>query len=549
MNQKTKKIILRLSQALAIILLVISFSQVKPQPAKAVWPVLIDLDVSWTGILNNISLVGTRLKEWGLDKIAYQMAKRALHQMTVDVVGWINTGYKGKPAFLTNPSGFFLDSADQVTGEFLRENGPLRNLCSPWSVDIRVSLALRQLQDTSNGIYEPRYTCTLGRIIRNSQNITVNGSSIEGFVGGNFNQGGWPAFIALTTEDRNNPVGLSLQVRSDQLYAIGNRQAAISADLQIGKGFLSWESCTDVPSTVDFEESPDSSIKMDTTTGKWQKCVTKTPGSVIADSLHDQLRTPTDELLLANDMNAIFDAAITQLVTQTLRNGLYSMNTGSSGTSASRAYLKQVYANATKPVTLTQPPGPNSSSDMQSLITAQSKYDNAIHLVMISKTNYETAQVCLINKISSGTVAQNTISGISTQISQINTALSSRVIPLLSTLTTARTTIASQISQRSGGQNITITGNDDLQTTLQTAISNYYNDFGTLTGANTGIPAIIGNPDQDLSTAEAQSGIFNTEADGFQLSCDGTASNNVRDALYGTDISTTTPFTDQGIQP
>src|SRR4051812_41899594 len=85
-----------------------------------------------------------RAKAFSLDRLASCAAKELLHQMTVATINWINSGFNGSPAFLTNPEGFFLDAADQFTGSFLSDNGPLQNLCSPWSVDIRLALAFGQ---------------------------------------------------------------------------------------------------------------------------------------------------------------------------------------------------------------------------------------------------------------------------------------------------------------------------------------------------------------------------------------------------------------------
>ena len=95
--------------------------------------------------------------------------------------------------------------ADQITGDFLaKAGGPLTALCSPFSIDIRIALAFK---------YHPnvlkKYECTLGKIITNSKNA-VKGASINGFTAGDFSQGGWPAFVSLTTEPQNNYIGAYL---------------------------------------------------------------------------------------------------------------------------------------------------------------------------------------------------------------------------------------------------------------------------------------------------------------------------------------------------
>lgn len=483
-------------------------------------------DVSPTGIANNVAIWGQRLKDYVLDKLAYIAAKQILHQMTVSVVNWVNSGYEGKPAFLTNPSGFFLDAADQVTGDFLAENGPLRRLCSPWSVDIRVALALQQLQTSYNGISSGRYTCTLSSVISNYRGATVNGYSIDGFLDGDFKQGGWPAFIALTTERQNNPYGSYLQAYSDQLYAIQQKKGSIAADLQQGNGFLSWQDCTDLPDYVqtgdDAREqglvSADSSIR--TKDGKLQTCKTKTPGSVISGTLMGQLDSPRMELLLADSINEIATAMITQLVSQTLQKGLYSLS-GSGGTGSGRAYLQQVYRDAVAPRTV-DASGVNANPDVQSLTLAKERYDQAIALLTDSKNRYSAAQACFTAKMGSASATSATVVSASSQIALINEALSTKVIPEISILSGVRNAIVSQLSNMNAGQTATLPGGsniDVLARSIESQTSNYYGNFAAFTLAGQDLQTVVEKSGQDLAAAQEDAARYNTDAYSFETFC------------------------------
>ncbi|MEK7213555.1 MAG: hypothetical protein AAB637_00355, partial [Patescibacteria group bacterium] len=135
------------------------------------------------------------IKEYVLDGLASGLAKMIIRTLTSSVVNWINSGFQGSPSFVQNPGAFFLDMADQITGDFLSQaGGPLVSLCSPFSIDIRIALAFKYHPNI-----QKRYTCTLGTIIKNSKNAVAN-ASINGFTAGDFKQGGWPAFVSLTTE-------------------------------------------------------------------------------------------------------------------------------------------------------------------------------------------------------------------------------------------------------------------------------------------------------------------------------------------------------------
>lgn len=225
------------------------------------------------------------VKTFTLDKIAYMVAKQVLHQMTVSVVNWINTGFKGNPSFLSNPEGFFLDVGDQLTGEFLANSGPLARLCSPINLDLRLQLALNQSE-----FVDKRYSCTLSTVINNVQNARIQtgidisskyggatigdmisgdilknpdqlslgtgGASLDAesrFIKGSFDVGGWAGFMALTLEPQNNYYGAYMLAQDDLQARIAQKQAAINADLNRGNGFLSWQKCQDV--TSQFQNS------------------------------------------------------------------------------------------------------------------------------------------------------------------------------------------------------------------------------------------------------------------------------------------------------
>jgi hypothetical protein len=226
-------------------------------------------------------------KNFKYDKIAYTIAKQILHQMTVSVVNWINSGFKGSPAFLTNPEGFFLDVGDQLTGQFISNSGPLARLCSPINLDLRLQLALNQSE-----FVDQRYSCTLSTVIGNvkrarvqtgidissrqggatigdmiSGDILTNpnqlslgagGTSLDAegrFLSGNFDEAGWQGFLALALEPQNNYYGAYMLAQNDLQTQIAQKQAAINADLNRGNGFLSWQKCDDVTSQFSLSAS------------------------------------------------------------------------------------------------------------------------------------------------------------------------------------------------------------------------------------------------------------------------------------------------------
>lgn len=497
----------------------------------------------------------SHMKEFVLDHMASLLAKQILHQLTVSVVNWINTGFNGSPAFLTNPKGFFLDAADQVTGAFLANEGPLSQLCSPFSIDVRLSLALQQAN-----LVDRRYVCTLGTIINNAQNLPNNisvsgGANITGFVNGDFSQGGWPAFIAMTSEPQNNVYGAYFQAESDLTARINDRQNAITADLTMGNGFLSFQQCKDVSidktqedlanlglgNTDVFNSAYTSSNRtsvldagdgssivgtVNKNTGElsYQECHTETPGSVISGVLQKQLNVPADELELANDINSVVNALVTQMLNTMLQSGLYALSGGGSG-AGHTSYTAQVIQSINQQTNQGFQSSQTGLSTglqgaAQSVSDYKAIYDQAVGVVSASRSRYEAARACFVAKLSSLNVLDR--SSAQSQVSNIDSALATKVEPLLDALTAKQVDAQTQLdaiqSQIQSGQ--TAYGAPSSLDSFHNSLGAYEGSVNTTIAATGDISSRSAAAQKDLATAQKQAAAFNADAAQYQSACE-----------------------------
>ncbi len=373
------------------------------------------------------STYSLQIKEYFLDGIVTNILKQVVHQITGSIVNWINSGFEGSPAFLQNPGSFFLDVADQITGDFLAKGngGPLSELCSPFSIDIRLALAFK---------YRPRvqqrYTCTIGKIIENSKNA-IAGASINGFTAGDFRQGGWPAFVSLTTEPQNNPFGAYLVAESELSLRVANAQIGKKEEISAGRGFLSWRDpkCTaenkkkkaanEAKVSSKIDQNPSAGAEWsDHTEGGYNGAITdyqmniadcpiQTPGSVIAGTLDKQLGVPADKLNLADEINEIVDALFAQLVTQVLQAGLGGVSGKGAGDSSSYISQIQAEANAVGPEQTKQVQEMKKTllQNMDTYIKNTTEYktnkDASLNTITATKNSYEKVKSCYTTKISS----------------------------------------------------------------------------------------------------------------------------------------------------
>ena len=302
-----------------------------------------------------------------LRKLAVTMMRAIIKQMSSDIITWINSGFEGSPAFATNPGGLFLDIADETIGQFI-EGSDLGFLCSPFRLDIRIALA------QSFQPYRRRAGCTLTGI----------GNNVTGFIEGN-NSGGWDNWLARTTQPQNNPYTSFLMAQNEVAIRIAGRKEIKVAQLNWGNGFLSWEKCSDTIYTQEAREAAnlengsaakgtaayESSQKQIKAT---QSCDTQTPGKVIQDQLSHTLGTDLRQLELADEIDKIIGALVTQAAKQAL-GGVGGL-LGASKPQASqggRSFL-DTYNNTNRDALLLQQGG---ESEISKRITASSTAFNA----------------------------------------------------------------------------------------------------------------------------------------------------------------------------
>jgi len=217
------------------------------------------------------------------------IVQAAIDQITRSVVAWINSGFNGKPSFVTNFNQYFANVADQAAGEFIKGSA-LSFLCSPFSSQIKIAIA----QSYANR--NAAASCSLTKITNN----------INGFLRGNWGAGGWGGLLQLTTVPTNNPYGAYAYAQVGLNSSISSAQANAKNNVSTG-GFISLQKC-------------------DTTKGQSTakgNCTTSTPGAVIEESLKKSLiDSPLAELNLAQNINEIINALTKQVMIKALYGGL-----------------------------------------------------------------------------------------------------------------------------------------------------------------------------------------------------------------------------------
>ena len=217
------------------------------------------------------------------------IAQAAIDQITRSVVTWINSGFNGKPSFVTNFNQYFANVADQAAGEFIKGSA-LSFLCSPFAPQIRIAIAQSYANRNAGA------SCSLTKVTNN----------INGFLRGTWSAGGWGGLLQFTTVPTNNPYGAYAYAQAGLNNSIANAQNNARSNVSPG-GFISLQKC-----------DPEKNQSM-----ARGNCTVSTPGGVIEESLKKSvIDSPLKELDLAQNINEIITALTRQVMIKTLYGGL-----------------------------------------------------------------------------------------------------------------------------------------------------------------------------------------------------------------------------------
>jgi hypothetical protein len=311
-------------------------------------------------------------------KLAMVAAKKLIAMITQATVDWINNGFKGSPAYISNIDKFLTGPGgvgDQTIGQLFAEDANFAFLCSPFKLQVKLSLSL------GYGYGLERIGCTLTNIARNATDaadkatavIDMNGKSItidkDGKINGqkvsDFSRGGgWYSWLKNTVQPQNSPVGGYLIAKANLDSKVAAAQNTKTLDLLNGQGALSYKTCVDswITQKGEIEKSPEyiddaksrpatpRTIAMGSPVFKTeQKCDTKTPGSAITGMLIQKstsdVRQGELSAAFANGLDAIFGALMGAVLTMALNQLKKGVLDGDrSGTAAYNSALDASWA-------------------------------------------------------------------------------------------------------------------------------------------------------------------------------------------------------------
>jgi hypothetical protein len=169
------------------------------------------------------------LKGTSLDPIAWAVAKAALQSVVNSTVKWINSGFNGSPAFVTNLANSLQTVGDAQANSFIQQLSSNGAVKSPFQSQVASAVGTNYLQSTgSNGFFN-----------QNPYTLNQTTQNDAAFLQGNFSQGGLDALFSAVLP-QNNPYGATLlatQALNSQVAGAKNIQ---NTEYIAGSGFNSY---------------------------------------------------------------------------------------------------------------------------------------------------------------------------------------------------------------------------------------------------------------------------------------------------------------------
>lgn len=357
-------------------------------------------------------------KEYALDTIALIIAKSAASAITQSIVTWINSGFEGNPAFVTDLEGFMLNVADEAAAEYISYLGDETQalLCTPFTPDIQIALTIDYAK-TSSKHSAPR--CSLDEVFANVERL-------ENFIDGSFDEGGLDGFFNVAVNQQNNPYGSYLHAKSEMAIRLSDQLSVEANVIDWGAGFLSKKDCQPKQSG-NIVDLANRFPGRDLVEEGDQWCAIVTPGKTIENELANVLGSGIRQLELADELGEIVTALMAQLAQQVITGARGLLGTNQANSSSGRSYFDEARLQQTTRTQGTLTSGINST--ISSSISTEEDYRD-LHqstLTVAGEANslLQNLEACLQAHSPSNPLLANTFAFVTGARQTINAAMTS----------------------------------------------------------------------------------------------------------------------------
>jgi Bacterial surface protein, Ig-like domain len=297
------------------------------------------------------------------DSWAYFLAQGALKAMSSQIDSYINHSYNGGPAFATDPELFFQENADNVAKAFIQSAQNAANAPGAAPYQSQVNTAVFQNYSDSRLASASTTGDRTPYVANNPLLGTVQ--SQQAFLNGDFSQGGWDQWYAMT-QNGGNPYSATIDAQTQLSTRVQTSQQTQQSLLNWANGFIGKSIC----------------IEKDANGNCTNNGPVLTPGSSIEAELNNRLGSTVGTLENVHNWNELLTSLFSFVVDKAIGGGgLFTSssnpaNSGPNSTSNSNgsSYAPTLTLLGNNPLTITvgqayQEPGYSAVDPNDGLIT------------------------------------------------------------------------------------------------------------------------------------------------------------------------------------
>ncbi len=323
---------------------------VLPQKTDAQWEVhdIINYVVnSLTSVSSAASAVAGNalvIKGYALDPLAWAIAKSVLNSVIASTVKWINSGFSGSPAFVTNINSTLQTTSNSVANSFIQQLSTNGSIQSPFQSQVAAAVSSGYNTSTNGGFFAA-----------NPYTLNQSSSNPAAFLGlngqaSNFSAGGFNAWFSAIENPQNNPYGATILASNALNAQVSTAQKNVTTEATWGNGFLSQKGNCNAPSTSTTGGTTSTSLSG---TNTCANANIQTPGTVLANTTYKALGSNFDQLVTASQFGQIVNALVGQFTNAVLGSGGL-LGTSQPSAGSSNGYVGQIAASTAASTASTQ---------------------------------------------------------------------------------------------------------------------------------------------------------------------------------------------------
>ncbi len=290
------------------------------------------------------------LNEWVIKPLIKAARKSLIDQIKNQTITWINTGFKGKPLFMTDPSQLAKNMATEqltlIKKQVLDGVGGVANELRYANKEIAKSLVIEAR--SSKTALSKALTPTKDKVIAESlcaddnmiktvakrsgqteaevrttycgtENSKEKYDALTNCFAYDFNCGGWGAFLSLTQNPVNDDQQRLAVAKNSLESSKVSESKKTETELIANGGFFNMKTCSE-------RSEPTAAQKENGDPGICIKYISQTPGTAVRDSLTQVVQDPISQLQLDDDIASALSEIASAFISSVMTKGLTAIN-------------------------------------------------------------------------------------------------------------------------------------------------------------------------------------------------------------------------------